>query len=199
MRQIIILIFCLVLANCAKVETSVNEKSENVLIDSKKAVTPSPTVEKEVSLKPVTPNIKFNSEQQKYLNESLPRKVREILEKAEKFEVLAEIDNEEFDGLSFDPNRIASVSHESDKKEILEAFYFDASDGDYPSACYIPHHAVRATYKGKTVTVEICYQCHLFIVKSPFGEFDGGIKRENQKSEEILNRIIENKGVEFKK
>jgi len=195
MKQIAILIFCLALANCAKVETAPTDANQNT---PNKIVQVSPTIEKEVLLKPITPNVKFNGEQQKNLNESLPKKVREILEKAEKFEILAEVDNEP-DGLSFDPNRIAVVSDENDKKEILEAFYFDASDGDYPSACYIPHHKIRATFEGKTVEVEICYQCHLFTVKSPFGKFDGGIKRENQKSEKILNKIIEAKSVELKK
>lgn len=195
MKQIVILIFCLALANCAKVETASTDKNQNI---PNKIVKVSPTIEKEVLLKPITPNVKFNGEQQKNLNESLPKKVREILEKAEKFEILAEVDNKP-DGLNFEPNRIAVVSDENDKKEILEAFYFDASDGDYPSACYIPHHAIRATLEGKTVEVEICYQCHLFTVKSPFGSFDGGIKRENQKSESILNKIIETKSVELKK
>lgn len=195
MKQIAILIFCFALANCAKVETAPTDTNQNA---PNKIVQVSPTIEKEVLLKPITPNVKFNGEQQKNLNESLPKKVREILEKAEKFEILAEVDNKP-DGLNFDPNRIAVVSDENDKKEILEALYFDASDGDYPSACYIPHHAIRATFEGKTVEVEICYECHLFTVKSPFGNFDGGIKRENQKSEKFLNKIIETKSVELKK
>ena len=194
MKQIAILIFCLALANCAKVEMASNDISQKI---SNKTISVSPTLEQEIILKPVTPNIKFNAEQQKFLNESLPPKVREILEKAEKFEILAEVDNNP-DGLNFDPNRIAKVTNEKDKKEILEAFYFDASDGDYPSACYISHHAIRATYKGKTVEVEICYQCHLFTVKSPFGDFDGGIKRENQKSGKIVDEIVKNKSVELK-
>jgi hypothetical protein len=113
----------------------------------------SPTVETSLPLKPVAPNVELNSRQKRYLNESLPPQIREVLEKAEKFEVLAEVNNEP-DGLNFEPNRIVTIADENDKKEILEAFYYDASCGQYPSACYIPHHGLRATYQGKTVKIE---------------------------------------------
>jgi len=197
MRQYAILILCgFILMSCAKIETASNENAQT---NSNKIVSISPTIEANTSLKPVTPKIKLNAEQRKYLNESLPPQVREILEKAEKFEVLAEVNlKDEEDGLNFEPNRIAEIANESDKKELLEAFYYDASDGRYPAACYIPHHGFRATHHGKTVEIEICSQCSKFYVKSPFGEFEGGIVRENPKSEAVFNRIIQNQSVEIK-
>ena len=189
MKQLMILIFCvLFLASCSKVETATNI----VPINLEKT----PTIQENILLKPIEPKVKLNAKQQKYLNESLPPKVREILEKAETFEVLAEVDNEP-DGLNFEPNQIATITNEADKKEILEAFYYDASDGDYPSACYIPHHKIRAIYQKKTVEIEICFQCSIFIVESPFGKFDGGIVRENRKSEDIFNRIIQNQSIKI--
>lgn len=199
MRQIIIVIFCgFLFTNCSKVETT---STENNFIDPTPTVfvlpTASPSVETFVPLKAVVPKVNLSSEQKKNLEESLPLKVREILEKAEKFEILAEVDNKP-DGLRFEPNRIAAIKNEKEKGEILEAFYLDASAGLNPSACYIPHHGIRATYRDKTVEVEICYQCHLFSVKSPFGKFDGGLPFENQKSEDILKRIIKNQSVEIK-
>jgi hypothetical protein len=195
MRQCAILIFCgFVLIGCAEVKTA---SKENIQIISNKTASVSPTIEVEKLLKPVTTKIKLNSKQQKYLNESLPPQVREVLEKADKFEILAEVDNKP-DGLDFNPNRIVKITDENTKKEILESFYYDASDGFYPSACYIPHHSIRASYKGKMVEIEICFQCHLFYVESSFGKFEGGIVRENQKSEAVFSRIIQNQSVEIK-
>lgn len=199
MRQIAILIFCcFVLANCSKVETASDENARTN-INETVSITPtaSPTSKVVLLLKLIVAKVKLNSEQKKNLNESLPPKVREILEKAEEFEILAEVNNEP-DGLRFEPNRVAKITDENTKKEILETFYYDASGGNFPSACYIPHHGIRATYQNKTVEVEICFQCSLFVVKSPFGKFEGGMADGNQKSEEVFNRIVQNQSVEIK-
>lgn len=198
MKQIVTLIFCLVLANCAKVETSPVEKVE---VNSNKIVSVSPKIEKDVSLKPIIPNVKFDAEQRKYLDESLPSKVREVLEKSESFAVLAEIDEQEIretDLKTFQPNRITKITDEKEKKQILESFYFDASRPEYPAACYEPHHAIKAVYQGKTVEIEICFSCAQFIVKSEYGKFEGTILRENRKSEDLLRKIIESKSIEYK-
>jgi hypothetical protein len=190
MRQYVILI----LVSCAKVETS---STENTNANLTKPALISPTVEATALLKPVTTKVKLNSGQKKKLDESLPRKIREVLEKAEIFEVLAEVDNEP-DGLRFEPNRIAKITDENTKKEILESFYYDASGGLTPSACYIPHHKIRAVYQGKTVEIEICFQCKLFFVEGSLGKFEGGLVYENQKSEDVLNQVIQNQSVKLK-
>ena len=199
MRLLVFSIFyCFIIASCSKVET-VSTKS--IQIHTNKTAAVSPTIEKDVVLRPVTLSVKMNSKQKKYLNESLSPNVREILEKAEKIEILAEIrEPGEFDGegRTFEPNRVVKISNENDKREVLEAFYYDASREDPPAICYEPHHAIRADYQGKIVEVEICFSCSKFFVTSPFGEFKGTIVRENRKSENVLNRIIENQGVEIK-
>jgi hypothetical protein len=132
----------------------------------------------------------------------LPPEAREVLEKAESFEVLAEVRKEQFseddESFVFEPNRIAKITKESDKKEILEAFYSDASREDALSACYYPYHKLRAIYREKNVEIEICFMCSKFIVDSPSGKFYGIIARENRKSENVLKRIIRNQSVEFK-
>ena len=199
MRKITVLLFCLVLMSCSKIETA---SSNNFLTNSNNIVSVSPTVEQVNLLKPVTPSVKLNSQQQKYFNESLPPQVREVLEKAETFEVLAEIrGKDEFDGegRSFEPNRIAKITDENSKKQLLEAFYKDASEEVSPAACYEPHHGIKATYQGKTVEVEICFSCARFEVKSHFGEYFGTIVRDNRKSENILEQIITTKSIELKK
>src|SRR6185369_12974651 len=116
MRQIAVIVLCLALTGCTKVETALN----NTQVNSNKIAVVSPTIENEVFLKPVTPNVKFNAKQQKSLNKSLPPKVREILEKAEKFEILARVKKEgdfEGEGQIFEPNRIAKITDENEKKE----------------------------------------------------------------------------------
>jgi hypothetical protein len=196
MRRIAILVFCIFAASCAKVETAANE---NIQINSNKTV--SPIVEKQILLKPVKPNIKLNAKQQKYLNKSLPPEIREILEKAERFEVLAEVkgqDNRDDEGMRFEPNRIVKITDENEKKEVLEALYVDAATDEPPATCYLPHHAIHANHQGKTVEVEICFNCSRFLVKSESGEFEGTLVRENLKSEDLLNRIIESKSIEIK-
>lgn len=194
MRYFVILSFCIfLLASCSKVETATNIIP--ISLDK------TPTVQENVSLKSVTPKVDLNAKQQKYLNESLPPKVREILEKAEIFEILAEMREREIresDLLNFQPNRIVKNFDEKEKKEILEAFYFDASREDSPASCYEPHHQIRAIYQGETVEIEICFDCAKFIVTSSFGKFEGTFVRENRKSEDLFNRIIENKSIEIK-
>ena len=201
MQKIVVLIYCcIVLASCSKVETASNVTTQtDSSLTTSGIPTPTSTIEAVPALKPIVAKVKLNSKQRKNLNESLPPNVREILEKAEKFEVLAEVDlDDAHDGLNFEPNRISFIRDEKDKKEILENFYYDASAGPNASACYIPHHGIRASYQGKTVEVEICFQCHLFSVNSSFGKFYGGLPYENVKSEELLNRLIQNQSVELK-
>ncbi len=201
MRKIVILIFCcFITTNCSNVKTASNEIAQT---NVNKSISLTPTnslmTEAILPLKPIVTEVKLNSKQKKNLNETLPPNVREVLENAEKFEVLAEVNlDDAHDGMNFEPNRITFIRDEKDKKEILESFYSDASAGPNPSACYIPHHGIRGSYKGKSVEVEICYQCHLFSVKSSFGKFYGGLPYEKVKSEELLNRLIENQSVELK-
>ena len=194
MRGFAVLIFVgFIFVNCSKVETTSDEKTH---ADS--TVFVSPTVEADLPLKSTAANVESDSKQVNSIDKTLPAKVWKILEKAEKFEVLAEVDeSDENDGLDFEPNRIAYISDENTKKEILKALHSDIGR-DAPIACYIPHHGLRATYNRKTIEIEICYQCTKFYAKSPFGEFSGIIGRKNKKSEDIFNRINQNQSVRLK-
>jgi len=198
MRKNIVLIFCLFLASCAKVETASGDHAQ---ANSNKTAAVAPAAAQEILLKPVAPGVELNSKQQKYLNESLPPQVREILERAEKFEILAEVrgpNESDGEGRTFEPNRIVRVADEKEKREVLEAFYFDASREDSPAICYEPRHLIRAVYQGKTAEVEICFSCSRFFVRGDSGEFDGTLVRENRKSEDFFSRLVESKGVELK-
>lgn len=189
MRLLMILIFFVFLTNCAKLEMN----STRSLAKPAPIAVMTPTEELRPPLITVVPNLKLNAKQQKYLDESLSPKLREILEKAESFEIPAEVRKEgEEDGewATFEPNRVLKVIDQKDKREVLESYYFDASNEDSPAVCYYPPHFVRAVYQGKTVEVEICFSCSRFIVKSEFGEFQGTIVRENRKSDDFLTKLL---------
>src|SRR6185369_3998378 len=101
-------------------------------------------------------------------------------------------------GQIFEPNRIAKITDENEKKEILEVFYRDAATDESPSSCYQPHHGIRAAYQGKIIEIEICFDCSRFYVKSEFGKFEGTIKHESEKSKNVFEKIVEGKSVELK-
>jgi hypothetical protein len=189
----LIIIFCLITA-CERAQTAVDEGHSSVV-----ALSPTPTpssapVAPAAPLKPVVPQVKFLAKEKAYLDESLPLQARKILEAAESFEVFAEINKDETsetDSRTFVPNRVVRITTEKQKKEILEAFYFDAAHEDAPAVCYEPHHSLTATANGKTVEIEICYSCSRFEVKGLATRFWGTIVREDRKSEDLLTRIIQ--------
>lgn len=198
MRLLILTSTLLILTACPKMDASNN--ASHIAQSS-----PTPTTKAETesfpALSPVSPNIKLTREQRKYLNDSLPKEAQEILEKAEHFELLAEVNmarSSETDLHEFDPNRIVRVAENRLKRELLEAFYSDAARKDGPANCYEPHHSIRATYQGKTIEIEICFDCSRFEVKNLPTQFSGTIVREGRKSETLFTRIVEEEGIELK-
>lgn len=192
MRLPAILIFCVFSASCANVQTA----STRFAANPAPTAVETPREEIRPPLVPVKPNLKLNAKQQKYLDESMPPKVREILEKAESFEIQAEVyekmeDDKEW--LTFEPNRVLKVIDANDKREVLEAFYSDAANEDAPAVCFYPRHLIRAVYQNQTVEITICFSCSRFIVKSEFGKFEGTIVRENRRSEDFLAGLLKEK------
>ena len=195
----LILAFCFIAA-CERVQTAVDDGRSSVTASSPTPTPPSAPVVAPAPLKPVEPQIELGSKQRAYLDESLPREARKILENAESFEVFAEINKDErseTDTLTFVPNRVVRIKTEKQKKDILEAFYFDAAHEDAPAVCYEPHHSLKATANGKTVEIEICYSCSRFEVKGLPSRFWGTIVRDNRKSEDLLTSIIEESATEI--
>ena len=146
---------------------------------------------------PEIPVRQLNKKQKRELDSTLPPRVREVLEKADVLEIRG-LSSEEKAGIGWYPDVHAILSTEADRKELLSAFYYDASAGPNPSACFIPRHSLRATYKGKTVEVIICYQCHLFSVQGDFGEIDGGMYLEGSAAHRIFHKIMSEKGEPIK-
>jgi hypothetical protein len=150
-------------------------------------------------------NAQLNSKQTKELDKSLPPNVRDILENAETFEILAEIERKDgkivyplTEGFDMKPNIKAEISDANIRKEILENFYRDVAEGSAPALCYIPHHILRATRGDKTVEMEICFSCSKFEGKGSFGEFSGTTGRGDEQTENLFNRIIAENGVDIK-
>ncbi len=151
----------------------------------------------EISLNDLTKKQK----QKQKLNRNLLPKVREILDNAETLEIFADFNKEtkEFQivgGLK-PPNTVAKISDKSLKNSILESFYFDTAVSDGGAAgCFYPRHTIKATHKGKTVEIIICYQCNSYKGSSSFGEIYGTLNYDESKSEKLLNYAVEKYGVD---
>lgn len=141
----------------------------------------------QIAKKPLTKN------QIKELDSTLPPNVRAILEKAETLEVLG-LSSEDQYGISWFPDLKVSLPIGNERTELLDSFFFDASAGPNPSACFIPRHGFKATYKGKTVEVIICYQCHLFVVKGDLGKFNGGVYKDGSAAHHLFENLLRTRG-----
>jgi hypothetical protein len=147
-------------------------------------------------LSPVQPRINLTKKQKRDFDDALPPNVREILEKAEKMEILAsaEIKDGKFEyaaDKNFKPNLKAIIKNTEQKKEVLETYYADISHKGSAAACWLPNHKLVAENGDKKVEIEICYMCSRFAVKSGTISIDASFKHETElKSENVLNRII---------
>jgi len=131
----------------------------------------------------------LNKLQQKELDATLPPSVREVLEKAEALEVLG-LSSEDRAGIGWEPDAKVKLPVGAKRSELLNSFFFDASAGPNPSACFIPRHGLKATHKGKTVEVIICFQCHLFVVKGDLGKYNGGVYRDGSASNKLFEELL---------
>lgn len=172
-------------------ETDLNPRSESI---ESKVKTP--------SMIKVSPEVRLSNKQTKELDKSLPSDVRNLLENAEEFEILAEMVTKDgkliypiTEGFDFKPNLKADISDPNLRKVVLENFYYDVSKGSEPANCWQPHHILRAKQGGKIVEMEICFSCSQFRGKGSFGEFSGTTGRGDEKTENLFNNIIKNYGV----
>lgn len=189
---ILILLISVAFANCKSVEShQVSDSNVKTELNSVKTE-PTPTAKK--------PLADLTKEQQQKLDEKIPPKIREILDKADEINIYYNIDKETKEPrlLMFKnvPNAVARITDSSLKKEFLESFYYDASSKELGAGCFAPRHRVKAEYMNKSVEMDVCYQCKNFRGKSLYGSFGGGFAYEN-KSSLIINGIIEKYGVEL--
>jgi hypothetical protein len=143
------LIFLVAIAftNCKSVE------SQQVSNSNLKTETNSTKVE----IAPASENLlkDLTKKQREKLDESLPPKVREILDKAGEIDIYYNIDKET-KGLRTltpytAPNAGARLSDALLKKQFLESFYYDAALGEGGAMCFSPRHKITAKYNNKIV------------------------------------------------
>jgi hypothetical protein len=130
--------------------------------------------------------------QRKTLERSLPLQVRVILERSPILEVLG-LSSSSKAGMAWSPDISVPLPPGAERAELLDSFYFDASAGPNTSACFIPRHGLRATYKGKSVEIIICYECHLFEVKGDLGEYHGGVYLNGSAAHHRFDDVLRDK------
>jgi len=151
----------------------------------------------------------LNQKATQSLDSAIPPNVREFLESADTFQLLLEEEGRDFVAgdhkikdetklRTFEPTRIATIRSAKDKRAILEALYADSATDESAASCYEPHHGMRATFHGRTVEIEICYDCAVFYVSGDMGKSTGTISRDHRKSEATLNRLLHDLGVPIK-
>ncbi len=151
-----------------------------------------------------TPLEPLTRKQKQKLNEKIPPKVREILEKADEIYIYYNI-NKKTNGLrglgqgmgyTNIPNAGATISDAALKKRFLDSFYYDATSEDSGMMCFTPRHKIVAKYNDKNVEIDVCYECKNFQGNSSVGNFAGGLAYEN-KSSAIVNEIVERYGTDL--
>lgn len=179
--------------------------SENLTLPA--SPTPIPTPIEQIKVEPtpssptVYPKLKLDSKQKKHLNKTFPSTTRTFFESADSLELLAEVYADELgdqDAMIFEPNRRLEIIDSKQKQEILDAFYFDAANADYPAICFQPHHALRATKGGTVLVIEICFSCSRFEGAGSLQSVSGTIVREGRRSEEFFDRILKEQGTDYK-
>jgi hypothetical protein len=107
---------------------------------------------------------------------ALPGNYRDVLENSDKFELLTlacpnEVLPEGFDGTDTIGPRYRIVNRRDiDDPELrltlVSAFYdaVKAGEDNVGTACFEPHHGIRATKGSETVTILVCFMCHNFYV-----------------------------------
>ena len=188
----LIFLITIAFANCKSVESQ-QVSNSNIKTESNST---------KVKIFPTAKNLLENltRKQKQQLNERIPPKVREILDKADEIYIYYHIykETKRLGVLMFGsvPNAGATLSDISLKKQFLESFYYDVASNEGGSMCFSPRHKITAKYNNKTVEIDICYQCKNFQGKRSEGTFAGGLA-DDSKSSLIINKIIEKYGTEL--
>jgi hypothetical protein len=130
----------------------------------------------------------------------MPRRVRLVLERAERFEFFsvnpglrviskaqdaAPIHGELL--LGHEVMGKAVISDSGVRRRLLRALYSGVAYSHNVGMCFMPRHGIRASYKGETGELLICFQC--LNIRGSFGdqELSGSISRAPEK---LFNRIL---------
>ena len=165
----------LILGASCGAETSTSKKPEARA--GKELLRPTPVAA------PVTVGEQLVEGRQRPLEELLPRQVRHVLENAETFELMSVspgiLDPKQHPGAEaivvdkFMKFRVIGKMRVADaaaRRELIGALYSGIVSARTQNMCYYPRHAIRATRKGKTAELVICFQCWTYRGNGPDGQ-----------------------------
>ena len=113
---------------------------------------------------------KLTFEQRRIAEQILPKSARNILESAETIELLSiepcvasmlerrsRVHNQGLLGCTI--VKSVFVTDATSRSNLLNGLYYGVAAGGTPMACWQPQHGIRASAKGRTVEIAICFQC----------------------------------------
>jgi hypothetical protein len=122
----------------------------------------------------------FSADEVRKLDEGLPKKARQILERADELEVF-----------QIAGGGVSAVVRGDAKAEVLDAFYEGIIRPEPMAGCFKPHHGLRAKSGGDEVEIQICFTCKNFAGKWGSGEaFGRGMGRISGSPATIFDRIL---------
>ena len=175
MRLLILSLLAMTVIGCAT--NSPVLKPEQRVVQKQEA--PTPTIEP-------TPyqRLRLTRSQSRQLQRALPQDARRILEQADEIEVISVdvggIHSERESAESFwkiPTLGKVRVTDEKVKTNLVNALFDGIATSDGESACFIPHHGLRAKRGTEVVELLICFQCRNFVGSAPSGEFEGAISK----------------------
>ena len=121
----------------------------------------------------------FSAAEISALDDGLPKKVRDVLERAGEIEVFS---------ISSNPKTVV-IADVAAKSELLDAFYAGVVEPAHMAGCFKPHHGIRAKHGGDQIEIKICFMCRNFRGSSRRGgRFSGRI---GTSPEATFNRVLE--------
>jgi hypothetical protein len=129
----------------------------------------------------------------------IPAEMKVILEKAPSLELLSvnperpkEKPTENVAGYAIFGK--TEIKDEKMRKEILDALDKSVADGGPGARCFIPRHALRGTYDGKTVELVICFEC-AWVYTYVNGERTKTTLTTTKSPESVLDKILKEANV----
>jgi len=120
----------------------------------------------------------FSPDEIAALDDALPKKVRDVLERAGELEVFS---------ISSNPKTVV-IADAAAKSEVLDAFFAGIVEPAHMAGCFKPHHGIRAKHGGDEVEIKICFMCKNFWGHSRReGRFSG---RVGPTPEATFNRVL---------
>lgn len=120
----------------------------------------------------------FSPAESTALDDGLPKKVRDVLERAGEIEAFS---------ISSNPKKVV-ITDVAAKSELLDAFYAGVVEPAHMAGCFKPHHGIRAKHGGDEIEIKICFECKNFWGHSHReGRFTGRI---GPSPEATFNRVL---------